>query len=209
MIKLKGRILGNKTHDVGYRVFLLTKAMELGIERFRASNTFEKNVQAVAVYLEADKTAIDEYKDIINSNFPENAEVAEVSFEDYSGYVTSISDYMHLIQVEQLNKGIPAILSIENKQGQMLEKQDVTINVLKSVKEDTSAMLRKQDSMLDKQDATIDVLKSVKEDTSAFREDISMARKDTKDELYEKYEYLSREITEIKSSLSEIKAKVL
>jgi len=116
--------LGDKTHDVGYRVFLLTKAMELGIGRFRASNTFKKEVQAVVFYFEADQTAINEYKDLINSNFPENAEVTEVSFEDYSGYVTSISDYMHLIQVEQLNKGISAILSIEKKQGQMLEKQD-------------------------------------------------------------------------------------
>ena len=195
MIKLKGSILGDKTHDVGYRVFLLTKAMELGIERFRASNTFEKDVQAVVFYLEADQTSIDEYKNFINSNFPKNAEVTEVSFEDYSGYVTSISDYMHLIQVEQLNKGIPAILSIEKKQGQMLEKQD--------------SMLEKQDSMLEKQDATIDILKSVKEDTSAIREDISIARKDTKDELYEKYEYLSHEITDIKTTLSEIKAKVM
>lgn len=116
--------MGDKTHDVGYRVFLLTKAMELGIGRFRASNIFKKEVQAVVFYFEADQTAINEYKDLINSNFPENAEVTEVSFEDYSGYVTSISDYMHLIQVEQLNKGISAILSIEKKQGQMLEKQD-------------------------------------------------------------------------------------
>lgn len=49
----------------------------------------------------------------------------------------------------------------------------------------------------------------VKEDTSALREDISMDRKDTKDELYEKYEYLSREITDMKFTLSEIKVKVL
>ncbi len=75
MLKFKGKILGNKTHDVGYRVFLLTKAMELGIERFRASNTFEKNVQAVVFYLEGDQTAFNEYKDFINSNFPENAEL--------------------------------------------------------------------------------------------------------------------------------------
>lgn len=117
MIKLKGSILGDKTHDVGYRVFLLTKAMELGIERFRASNTFEKDVQAVVFYLEADQTAINEYKDFINSNFPENAEVTEVSFEDYSRYVSSISDYMHLIQVELLNKWIRAIPNIEKKTG--------------------------------------------------------------------------------------------
>ncbi len=117
MIKLKGSILGDKTHDVGYRVFLLTKAMELGIERFRASNTFEKDVQAVVFYLEADQTSINEYKDFINSNFPENAEVTEVSFEDYSRYVSSISDYMHLIQVELLNKWIRAIPNIEKKTG--------------------------------------------------------------------------------------------
>jgi len=36
-----------------------------------------------------------------------------------------------------------------------------------------------------------------------------MARKDTKDELYEKYEYLSHEITDIKFTLSEIKSKVM
>lgn len=124
MIKLKGTILGDKIYDVSYRVFLLTKAMELGIERFFASITFENDVQAVVFYLGADQTAINEYKDFINSNFPENAEATEVSFEDYSGYVTSISDYIHLIQVEQLNIVIPAILSIEKKQGQMLEKQD-------------------------------------------------------------------------------------
>jgi len=147
MVKLKGIIQGDKTHDVGYRVFLLTKAMEIGIERFRASNTFKNNVQAVMFYLEADQTAINEYKDFINSIFPKDAEVTEVLFEDYNGYVTSISDYIHLIQVEQLNKGIPAILGIEKKQGQMLEKQD---------------------SMLEKQDVTIDILKSVKEDTSAL-----------------------------------------
>ena len=174
MKKLKGMIQGNKTHDVGYRVFLLNKAMELGIERFRAFNTFEKNLQAVVFYVEADQTIINEYNDFINLNIPENAQVTEVSFEDYNGYVTSISDYMHLIQVEQLNKGIPAILSIDNKQ-----------------------------------DVTIDILKNVKEDISALIEEISMSRKDTKAELYEKYEYLSREITYMKFTLSEIKAKML
>ena len=70
-------------------------------------------------------------------------------------------------------------------------------------------MRKKQGQILEKQDATIDILKSVKEDTSAPREDISMARKESKNELYEKYEYLSHEIIDIKSTLSEIKAKVI
>ena len=45
---------------------------------------------------------------------------------------------LHLIQVEQLSKGIPAILSINNKQDKMLEKQDTTIEILKNVNENTS-----------------------------------------------------------------------
>ena len=106
--------------------------------------------------------------------------------------------------------------SMLEKQDSMLDKQDTTIDILKGVKEDTSTMLDKQDSMLDKQDSmldkqdtTIDILKGVKEDTSAIREDISATGKDMKDELYEKYEYLNHEITDIKSTLSEIKAKVM
>ncbi len=47
---------------------------------------------------------------------------------------------MHLVQVEQLSKGIPAILSIDRKQEKMLEKQE--------------KMLEKQGKMLEKLDET-------------------------------------------------------
>ncbi|MDW7726725.1 MAG: hypothetical protein SCH70_06350 [Candidatus Methanoperedens sp.] len=67
------------------------------------------------------------------SNYPENANVSDMAFEDYQGYVMNIVDYMHLIQVEQLSKGIPAILSIDKKQDKMLEKQDETIAEIKQV----------------------------------------------------------------------------
>jgi hypothetical protein len=63
--------------------------------------------------------------------------------------------------------------------------------------------------MLQKQDTTIEVLKSVKEDTSTIKDEISTSKDDIKDIFYEKYEYLSREIVDIKATLSEIKAKVM
>jgi acylphosphatase len=105
---------------------------------------------------------------------------------------------------------------------------------LKSVKEDTSAMLEKQDKMLEKQDATIDILKSVKEDTAqipkilehtscipriventsiipAMREDTSEIKQNTReivDKLWNKHEEISKEIAEMKITLSRIEAKV-
>lgn len=79
--------------------------------------------------------------------------------------------------------------------------------VLKDVKEDTSAIKDLQVQMLDKQDTTIDILKDVKEDTKSINNGISELKKDTMDSILEKYIELSREIAEIKATLSEIKAK--
>jgi len=50
----------------------------------------------------------------------------------------SVEDYMHISMVDQLNKGIPALLRIDDKQDRMLEKQD--------------QMIEKQDQMLVKLD---------------------------------------------------------
>ena len=50
----------------------------------------------------------------------------------------SIDNFMHISMVEQLNKGIPAFLRIDQKQDKALEKQD--------------RMLEKQDKMLEKLD---------------------------------------------------------
>ncbi|KAF5428096.1 MAG: Acylphosphatase [Candidatus Methanomarinus sp.] len=88
------------------------------------------------------------------------------------------------------------------KQDIMIEKQDVMIG-----KQDI--MIEKQDVMIGKQDTTIEVLKSVKEDTSNINNKISSSKEDMKDIFYEKYDYLAREIIDIKANISEIKAKVM
>lgn len=108
-MKIKTKIIGNKVHDVGYRVFLLRKALEFGVERFNAYNTKENGVQVLISFLDGDNDQILTFKDYVRNNKPENAEVSDIIFEDYVGYVIGIVDYMHLIQVEQLSKGIQGL----------------------------------------------------------------------------------------------------
>ncbi|HID27065.1 MAG TPA: hypothetical protein EYP22_04445 [Methanosarcinales archaeon] len=66
------------------------------------------------------------------------------------------SDFLQILQFEQINKGIPAILDIRN--------------TLKSVKQDTSKMLEKQDKMLEKQDETLDEIKALRGDLKSYLE---------------------------------------
>jgi acylphosphatase len=176
-MKIKTKIIGNKVHDVGYRVFLLRKALELGVERFNAYNTKENGVQVLISFLDVDNDQILTFKDYVRNNKPENAEVSDIIFEDYVGYVIGIVDYMHLIQVEQLSKGIPAILSIDRKQDRMLEKQD--------------QMLEKQDQMLEKQDQTRTEISS----------EIRELRRDLRSYLDEKLLKIENDIFQIKAKI--------
>jgi len=57
-MKLKARIKGEKVHDVGYRVFLLDLALELGIERFAACNRIGCGSEVVSVMAEGDDDQI-------------------------------------------------------------------------------------------------------------------------------------------------------
>lgn len=98
-------------------------ALELGVERFNAYNTKENGNQVLVAILDGDKDQIVAFQEFARENKPENAEVSDRVFEDYEGYVISIVDYMHLLQVEQQSLGIPAILSIDKKQDKMLEKR--------------------------------------------------------------------------------------
>jgi acylphosphatase len=207
-MKLKARIKGEKVHDVGYRVFLLDLALELGIERFAAYNRTDGGSEVVSVMAEGEDDQIATFRELIARERPGDAEVSDVTIEEYDGRIASTTDFMHIIQVQQLNKGIPAILRIQTTQEKMLEKQCM--------------MLDKQDQMLDKQDTSISILKNIKEDTSemvAIKEEVSTARYEARREreeiisilksgsLEEKYEELSREIAEIKASIEDLRAR--
>lgn len=203
-IKKKIIITGDKVQDVGYRVFLLSSALTFGMDKFNATNTVIKKKQAVIVQIGAEKEIIDDFYEYINQNVPEDASVSKIEIEDFEGHIMDIDRYMHLTQVEQLYKGIPAINDIKENTGKMLEKQDM--------------MLEKQDMMLGKQDTAIEILKnvseelkSVHEDTSDMKSTLSRIEIDVKDTKFslsafieERYRKMEGEIAEIRATLAKM-----
>jgi len=172
-------IKGEKVNNVGYRPFLLLNALTHEIEKLYAFNAVAGGQEAVILRAEGEDEHIASYIEFVKSSYPPHAKVGSIEVKDFKGHVGDAYKYAQILQLEQMYKAIPAIISID----------------------------KKQDAMLEKQDATISILEEVREDTSAIKADISGLRKDASESLYEKYEQLCQEIAEIKATLSEIKAR--
>jgi len=204
-MKIRAKIIGPKVHNVGYRYLLLNEADNLGLKGFSARNVMENGNQIVSILIEGDEEMIAKFREFVQINRPETAEVAEVYFENFLGHVESVSKFAFRFQSMQVSKGVNSILKIESVQYNMLKNQDRMLEKQDRMLEKQDRMLEKQDQMLEKQDESVELLKGVKDDTSAIRDEIHQSASST---LEEKYEQLSREIAEIKASISEIKAKV-
>lgn len=122
----------------------MNRALSEGIEGFSAINSYgPDNAQLVVILAEGDDESIQEYSGVIKEQFPPHAEVSSIEIEPYAKRVVRILDYMHLIQVEQLEEEIPAILSIKStqekmvdQQDQMLQKQDHTTDEIRALRTD-------------------------------------------------------------------------
>jgi acylphosphatase len=149
LMKLKAIIRGGKVHEVGYRFFLFTKALELGCNGFFAKNQSEGIKQIVLAFVEGDEGQLEQFREFAQAMKPEGADVEVVAFEDYSGSIMSLDIFLHYFTADQLNKGIPALLRIDRKQDKMLDKQD--------------KMLEKQDATIAKiEEARVDIVQEVK-----------------------------------------------
>ena len=142
LMKLKTIIKGGKVHEVGYRFFLFTKAIELGCDRFFAKNKSDGGIQFVMAFIEGDELQLADFKMFAQSHRPEGSDVADIAFEDYSGPIMSTDAFLHFFTADQLNKGIPALLRIDRKQERMLEKQDKTIAKLDETRADIVSEIR-------------------------------------------------------------------
>ena len=112
----------------------------------------------------------------IKNNYPENREVKEIKFEEYSNHVPPIEGTMNFQLLEQVNKGIPAVLDLRetgkelkkignrilDKQDQMLGKQDIMIDKQDQMLGKQDIMIDKQDQMLGEQDETVDEIKGAR-----------------------------------------------
>ena len=163
----------------------------------------------VVALIEGDEGQLKGFRDFVEESRPEGSEVSSIFFEEYQGYVMSVEDFMHVSMVEQLNKGIPALLRIDRKQDKMLEKQDKMI-------EKQDKMIGKQDKMLEKQDATIAKLEETRSDIvqeiKTSREEVTAKLDENREaiigEIGEQKESLDDRLRRIESDISKLKAKL-
>ena len=131
-MKLKIKIAGPKVHDVGYRYFLMSNAIDLGLKGFHARNRMNGEKQEVLALVEGDEEEIADFKELVETRKPELSEVSSIAFEDYGGDVMRVGDYAQVCTALQINKAIPLLLKIQNNTGatpQILEE-------LKGLRED-------------------------------------------------------------------------
>ena len=147
-MKAKEIAIKGKVHDVGYRLFLLSEAEELLIGKFDARNVLVDGEQHLFVRVEGAEEKVSRFAEFAESNYPPGASVESVEVKDYGEEVRSIDSFRQSLMVFQVTKMAQAGVG-------MLGKQDKTIEILESVKGDTSKMLEKQDMMLEKQDDQI------------------------------------------------------
>ena len=143
-MKIKAVITGPMVQGVGYRVFLMHEAVSQGIGRFAALNVSDDTVVVLA---EAGETTISNFKEFLSTRRPEQAQVTEVRIEDFDGRVMTLQEATILNTVEQMNKAIPILISMDGKLDRidktterMEEKQDETVNEVRGLREDLGSI---------------------------------------------------------------------
>jgi len=139
-MKIKAVITGPAVQGVGYRVFLMHEAVIEGIERFAALNVSD---DMVVVLAEADEDTISNFKHFLRIRRPEHAQVSEVRIEDFKGKVMTLQEATTLNTVEQMDKAIPILISMNGKMETMagtmeimVEKQNETVDEVRGLRED-------------------------------------------------------------------------
>lgn len=172
IMKMQAIITGKKVHDIGYRVFLLQRSLELGFQRFNARNQVRNGDQQVIVQYAGEPEMVDAFSSVIREERPRDADVSDISFEPYEGYVVSITDYMHMIQIEQLSKGIPAVISIDKNQDKLLLKQDLVLQKMDRM--DTSITSEIHDLRIDLRSHLDQKLSAMEQDIQQIKTKIGL-----------------------------------
>jgi acylphosphatase len=152
-MKLKIKIAGPKVHDVGYRVFLLKHAMNLALPGLSTYNWEENGQQEVIALVEGDEARIAAFRQMVEKNKPELAEVSKVTSEDYNGEVGRASEVAMFCSFVQLDKAIPLLLDMRDDLKAVRKNTDT----IPQISEDMKAVRKTTD-------ATLDEIKGMRED---------------------------------------------
>jgi acylphosphatase len=81
-MKLKIKITGPKVHEVGYRYFLMSNAIDMGLEGFHARNKTGGKMPEVIALVEGDEEIIADYTKLV--------ETKSLSIQRYRGFLLRI-----------------------------------------------------------------------------------------------------------------------
>jgi len=194
-VKTKIIIKGKRVQDVGYRLFLLSRARSL--KGFEASNIGEDLI----LLIEGEEDSVKRFTQTVKAEKPPLAEVSEVLVEGYDGEVMEVKEYREQLSLEQLVKiatvGVEMRDDIKEMKGDIKEvKGDI-----KEMKGDIKEMKGDMKTMLKKQDETLAEIRATRDEIRATREEIRALREDLKQYMERRFERLEREIALIKQKI--------
>jgi len=220
-MKAKEIAIKGKVHDVGYRLFLLSEAESVFIDKFDARNVLVEGEQHLIVRVEGVEERIKRFIVFAESNYPPGASVEAVEVKDYGGEVRSIDSFRQSLIVFQLSKMAQLGVGMLGKQDAMLEKQDETISVIKEESEKTREVAREvardegkksREVTMAEGEKTREVVEKVREEVEKTREVVSAESEKTravlKEKVEEDVEWIKEEIIGIKATLEKVTEKV-
>ena len=149
-------IKGDKVQNVGYRPFLLEKAVRLKIKNFDAVNVeSEKDdeKQTLIIYVSGEDKQISEFVEFTKSEKgrPKKAKVDSVIPDlEYLEDVISIEEYRNILSAEQQSKTVQGGLLIGEKIDIMIGKQEETIGEIMNLRSDLKSHFDKRFETLEK-----------------------------------------------------------
>ena len=90
--------------------------------------------------------------------------MSEVKIEDFKGRVMTLQEATILNTVEQMNKAIPILVSMDGRMAKMDEKMGRMDETMGRMDETMGRMDEKMDRMVEKQDETVDQVRGLRED---------------------------------------------
>jgi len=198
-MKAKEIAIKGKVHDVGYRLFLLSEAESVFIEKFDARNVLVDGEQHLFVRVEGVEEKISRFLEFAESNYPPGASIESVEVKDYGEEVRSIDSFRQSLMVFQVTKMAQAGVG-------MLGKQDETIRVIKEESEKTREVTMAEG------EKTREVVEKVREEVEKTSEVLSVESEKTravlKGKIEEDVEWIKEEIIGIKATLDKVTEKV-
>lgn len=197
-MKIKAVITGPAVQGVGYRVFLMHEAVIEGIERFAALNVSDDTVVVLA---EADEEMLSNFEEFLRTRRPEHAQISEVRIEEFKGKVMTLQEATTLNTVEQMDKAIPILISMDGKMETMNEKMDGMAGKMETMAEKMDGMTGKMDTMNEKMGGMAESMDLMVETQNETVDEVRGLREDLGTIHGERMERMERDIAAIKAKI--------